>query len=117
MSATSAQARQRDRRPSRAPAVVIVGAGPRGTGLLERLIANAPELLPDGALTVHVVDPYPAGAGHLWRREQSPLLWANSMAQDVTMFTDASCRIAGPIKAGPTPGVGSAGTAERLPGS
>ena len=45
--------------------IVIVGAGPRGTGVLERLAASAPELHPDG-LDVHLVDPYPpvpAGSG------------------------------------------------------
>ena len=26
------------------PSLVIVGAGPRGTGLIERIAANAPEL-------------------------------------------------------------------------
>ena len=48
--------------------IVIVGAGPRGTGLLERLAASAPELHPDG-LDVHLVDPYPPGRGpHLAAR-------------------------------------------------
>lgn len=42
--------------------LVIVGAGPRGTGLLERIAANAPELLPaDAPLHIHLVDPYPPG--------------------------------------------------------
>ena len=29
-------------------AIAIVGAGPRGAGLLERIAASVPELLPDG---------------------------------------------------------------------
>ena len=66
-----------------AAAIAIVGAGPRGAGLLERLAASAPELHP-GPLTVHLVDPYPAGAGRIWRHDQSPLLAMNSMAADVT---------------------------------
>ncbi|HEY6797295.1 MAG TPA: FAD/NAD(P)-binding protein [Kineosporiaceae bacterium] len=82
--------------------VVIVGGGPRGTGLVERLVANAPELLGDAALTVHVVEPFTIGAGRIWRSDQSPLLWANSQAEDMTMFTDASCRIEGPVVPGPT---------------
>ena len=86
--------------------VVVVGGGPRGSGLLERLVANAPELL-GGVLgkvpvTVHVVEPHTLGAGRIWRYEQSPLLWANSQAEDMTMFTDGSCRIAGPVVPGPT---------------
>lgn len=81
--------------------IVIVGAGPRGTGLLERLAAGAPELHPDG-LDVHLVDPYPPGAGRIWRHAQSPLLAMNSMAADVTMYTDDSVVCEGPIAPGPS---------------
>ena len=37
--------------------VVVVGGGPRGSGLVERLVANAPELLAGTPVTVHVVEP------------------------------------------------------------
>ena len=84
-------------------AIAIVGAGPRGAGLLERIAASVPELLPRvGALDVHLIDPYPAGAGRIWRHDQSPLLAMNSMAADVTMFTDDSVRCDGPIVSGPS---------------
>ena len=81
--------------------VVIVGAGPRGAGVLERLAASAPELHP-GGLDVHLVDPYPPGAGRIWRHAQSPLLAMNSMAADVTMYTDESVVCDGPIAPGPS---------------
>jgi uncharacterized NAD(P)/FAD-binding protein YdhS len=81
--------------------IVIVGAGPRGAGVLERLAASAPELHPDG-LDVHLVDPYPPGAGRIWRHAQSPLLAMNSMAADVTMYTDDSVVCEGPIAPGPS---------------
>ena len=81
--------------------MVIVGAGPRGAGVLERLAASAPELHP-GGLDVHLVDPYPPGAGRIWRHEQSPLLAMNSMAADVTMYTDESVVCDGPIAPGPS---------------
>jgi len=84
-----------------AAAIAIVGAGPRGVGLLERLAASAPELH-RGPLTVHLIDPHPAGAGRIWRHAQSPLLAMNSMAADVTMYTDDSVRCAGPIRPGPS---------------
>ncbi|MFJ3229116.1 FAD/NAD(P)-binding protein [Streptomyces sp. NPDC086783] len=84
------------------PSLVIVGAGPRGTGLLERIAANAPELYAGSGLDIHLVDPYPPGGGRIWREEQSPLLWMNSQAQDVTMFTDESVAMAGPVREGPT---------------
>ncbi|MCT4357329.1 FAD/NAD(P)-binding protein [Streptomyces sp. Je 1-79] len=92
-------------RPSDAPArrsLVIVGAGPRGTGVLERIAANAPELHDGSGLDIHLVDPYPPGGGRIWRHDQSPLLWMNSQARDVTMFTDETVEIAGPALPGPT---------------
>lgn len=86
------------------PAVLaVVGAGPRATGLLERIAANLPELWPGAAgLHVHLVDPHPPGPGRIWRHDQSPLLRMNSMAQDVTMFTDESSTLEGPIRPGPS---------------
>ncbi len=84
------------------PSLVIVGAGPRATGLLERIAANAPDVYGGARLDIHLVDPYPAGAGRVWRYEQSPLLWMNSMAEDVTMFLDESVECAGPVRHGPS---------------
>ncbi|MFI9052684.1 FAD/NAD(P)-binding protein [Streptomyces sp. NPDC053427] len=88
--------------PRPRPSVVIVGAGPRGTGVLERIAANAPELYRDRPLDLHLVDPYPPGGGRIWRAAQSPLLWMNSTAEDVTMFTDDSVDLAGPVRPGPS---------------
>ena len=82
--------------------VAIVGAGPGGTSFLERLLASVPELLADEPLEIHLVDPFPPGAGRIWRYDQSPLLRMNSMAEDVTMFTDDSVRCDGPIRPGPS---------------
>lgn len=82
-----------------ATTVVFVGGGPRVVSLVERLAAN---LLPtDAPLHLHVVDPHPAGGGRIWRREQSELLWMNSRAKDVTIFTDDSVTCDGPIATGP----------------
>ncbi|MFH8492846.1 FAD/NAD(P)-binding protein [Streptomyces coeruleorubidus] len=83
--------------------LVVVGAGPRATGLLERIAANAAELW-DGEreLRIHLVDPHPPGPGRIWRHEQSALLRMNSMAEDVTMFTDESSTIEGPVRPGPS---------------
>ncbi len=66
--------------------IAIVGAGPRGLGILERLTANAA----DTGLDIHLVDPYPAGGGRIWRRGQATLLWMNSAGADVTLFPDGS---------------------------
>ncbi|GFE25973.1 FAD/NAD(P)-binding protein [Streptomyces nigrescens] len=88
--------------PSGRPSVVIVGAGPRGTGLIERIAANAPELYGDAPLDLHLVDPHPPGGGRIWRAGQSPLLWMNSTAEDVTMFTDETVELDGPVRPGPS---------------
>lgn len=82
---------------------MIVGGGPRAVGLVERLAANAAELLPaDHPLEIHLVDPHPPGGGRVWRPDQPALLRMNSMAEDVTMFTDASSTVEGPIRPGPS---------------
>ncbi|MGW0187009.1 FAD/NAD(P)-binding protein [Streptomyces sp. NPDC003362] len=82
--------------------LVIVGAGPRGTGVLERIAANAAGSVPGTGLDIHLVDPYPPGPGRIWRTAQSPLLWMNSRAEDVTVFTDDTVEMAGPVQEGPT---------------
>lgn len=84
-------------------ALAVVGAGPRGTSVLERVCASAAELLgAGGLLTVHVVDPEPPGAGRVWRTRQSAELLMNTVASQVTLFTDASVEAGGPIRPGPT---------------
>ncbi|WP_438363797.1 FAD/NAD(P)-binding protein [Streptomyces hyaluromycini] len=83
--------------------VALVGAGPRGTSVLERLCASAPELLPPGRrLTVHVIDPAQPGPGRVWRTTQSAELLMNTVASQVTLFTDASVDCAGPVLPGPS---------------
>lgn len=84
-----------------APGLVIVGGGPRAAMLLERLAANHREL-GAGSLDIQVIDPFPPGAGRIWRSDQSPLLKLNSMAMDVSMFTDASVTCEGPSAPGPS---------------
>jgi hypothetical protein len=86
----------------RAPfTLAVVGAGPRGVGVLERLGANS-GLPRDRRLEVHLIDPFPPGPGRVWRYDQSPLLRMNSMPEDVTMFTDDSVKMAGPVRPGPS---------------
>ncbi|HET9172777.1 MAG TPA: FAD/NAD(P)-binding protein [Actinospica sp.] len=82
--------------------VCIIGAGPRGLSVLERLCAN--ERARPGArrLVVHVVDPGRPGAGGVWRVDQSRHLLMNTVSSQVTVFTDASARIEGPIEPGPS---------------
>ncbi len=82
--------------------VCIVGAGPRGTVALERICANTPEIAGGTPVEVHVVDPYPAGGGRVWQLGQSRRLLMNTVAGDVTVFTDDTVTCEGPLTFGPT---------------
>lgn len=80
----------------------VVGAGPRGLSVVERLCANERAHPAWGRVRIHVIDPYPAGAGAVWRADQNRLLLMNTVASQVTAFTDESARIAGPVEPGPS---------------
>ncbi|MEV6962742.1 FAD/NAD(P)-binding protein [Streptomyces sp. NPDC051207] len=82
--------------------VCLVGAGPRGLSVLERLCAHERKSPRWEAVTVHVVDPDPPGAGRVWRPAQSRHLLMNTVASQVTVYTDASVRIDGPLEEGPS---------------
>lgn len=82
-------------------AIGIVGAGPRGLAVLERLHAGA-GAAPDRQLTVHLIDPYLGRGGAVWRVDQSGELLMNTVAAQITMFADESVDCAGPIAPGPS---------------
>nr|WP_306428261.1 FAD/NAD(P)-binding protein [Brevibacterium sp. 68QC2CO] len=67
--------------------VAIVGAGPRGTSVLERLSAYA-STVPHRTLHVHVCDDAEAGPGEIWDPEQPRELLLNATARQLTLFTD-----------------------------
>ncbi|MEU8890407.1 FAD/NAD(P)-binding protein [Streptomyces sp. NPDC048442] len=81
--------------------VGIVGMGPRGLITLERLCANAAADLSAEPVTVHTIDPAPAGAGRVWRTDQPVQLLMNTVAEQITVFTDESVSCAGPVVPGP----------------
>ncbi|MER5948056.1 FAD/NAD(P)-binding protein [Streptomyces sp. NPDC001904] len=85
-----------DQRPL---AVAVVGLGPRGLSVLERLCANARH--EPRPLTVHLIEPHEPGAGAVWRRDQSRHLLMNTVASQITAWTDCSSRIEGPVEPGP----------------
>ncbi|MEV0493178.1 FAD/NAD(P)-binding protein [Streptomyces atratus] len=81
--------------------VCLVGAGPRGLSVLERLCANERTSPSHRAVTVHVVDPYAPGPGKVWRTGQSRRLLMNTVASQVTVFTDRTVTMDGPVAEGP----------------
>ncbi|MGW5680245.1 FAD/NAD(P)-binding protein, partial [Streptomyces sp. NPDC003860] len=60
--------------------ICVIGAGPRGLSLLERLCANERARPGRGELVIHVVDPAVPGAGAVWRSDQSRHLLMNTVA-------------------------------------
>ncbi len=58
----------------------LIGAGPRGTSVLERLLANWAAAAPDATLHIDVIDPFPAGPGHVWQPGQSRLYLMNTQS-------------------------------------
>ncbi|WP_083885529.1 FAD/NAD(P)-binding protein [Nocardia thailandica] len=82
--------------------LVVVGAGPRGVIATERLCANVIDLGIKTATTIHLVDPYPAGGGRIWNTDQPRSLLMNTVASDITVFTDSTVQCDGPIVPGPS---------------
>lgn len=95
------------------PAVAIIGVGPRGLTVLERLVAlaakrfagtvgasrSAADATTETALTIHLIDPYPPGAGIVWRTDQPESLLMNTTIAEQTVFPDSSCSFLGPDEA------------------
>lgn len=88
---------QRDRVKS----IAIIGLGPRGTSVLERITENARRDA-EGSVEVHVFDATIPGAGAVWDPTQSPLLLMNTVTSQVSLFTDGSVECEGPIVRGPS---------------
>jgi methylaspartate mutase epsilon subunit len=73
--------------PNVDPTIVIVGAGPRGLSVLERLVTIGSTIAaPPSNLTVEIVDPYEPGAGRIWRSDQSGALLMNTVIGQITIF-------------------------------
>ncbi|WP_312755589.1 FAD/NAD(P)-binding protein [Rummeliibacillus suwonensis] len=82
--------------------IAIIGIGPRGLSVLERLISNIAENKLEQDIEICVVDPYSFGAGKVWRTDQSKCLLMNTVASQITLFTDSSVDCSGPINDGPS---------------
>jgi hypothetical protein len=60
--------------------VAVIGAGPRGISVVERVLAGYLALAPDErpALGITILDPFNPGPGHVWRTGQSRLFLMNT---------------------------------------
>lgn len=89
--------------PAARTEICVVGAGPRGISVTERLLANARQRGPSaGRLVVHLVDPMLGAGGRVWSVDQPDVLLMNTIASQITMFTDESVICEGPVVRGPS---------------
>lgn len=101
--------------------LVIVGGGPRGVSVVERLIARArraeahPPRDSERSLDIDIIDPYPVGGGQVWRDDQNPWFINNTSALRNTLFVDEELPITGPIVTGPSVAEWAEHVAPRLP--
>ena len=78
----------------------IIGVGPRGLTLLERIVANERQR-PSGEIEIILFDPNVPGAG-CHDPAQSDIHLVNTVAGQLTVFADASVVDAGPVVEGPS---------------
>ncbi|MCX7543371.1 FAD/NAD(P)-binding protein [Corynebacterium sp. P5848] len=88
--------------PGTTQSIAIIGAGPRGTSVLERLGAAVQAIPDQGPLTVHLIDDSQHGSGEIWRTDQPSELCMNTLAGAVTMFTEPGSTVSAPVFRGPT---------------
>ena len=60
--------------------VAIIGAGPRGISVVDRLLALRRAAQDRPPLSIELIDPYEPGPGHVWRTGQSRLFLMNTPA-------------------------------------
>ena len=83
------------------PSIAIVGAGPRGISLVERLAAHLRATPLNSPLRLHIIDDAPLGAGRIWDTEQTRTLCMNTLAGAVTLFTEPNSTTTAPVLEGP----------------
>lgn len=81
--------------------LVIVGGGPRGISVLDRVVTRTPADATSFPPIV-LVEPVPGGGGKVWRPDQPAGLLMNTMNADNTVFPDGSVRLDSPVGTGPT---------------
>lgn len=80
--------------------IAIVGAGPRGISITERIAAYLRGT--SEPLALHVIDDAQLGAGRIWDTEQTRTLCMNTLAGAVTLFTEPGSTVGAPVLEGPT---------------
>ncbi|MFI5533287.1 FAD/NAD(P)-binding protein [Kitasatospora sp. NPDC051853] len=94
-----------DRNPQAPLSLGIIGSGPRGLSVLERLAAR----LNDGELSgrqvrIHLIDAVEVGSGRVWRTDQDDWFTMNTVVGQVTMYSGDPD--GGPARPGAGPSLG-----------
>ncbi len=83
--------------------IALIGMGPRGISVLERLAALTPQITNEATpITVHAIDDAQHGAGRIWETDQTHTLCMNTLAGAVTLFTEPGASVHSPVVEGPT---------------
>ena len=67
--------------------IAIIGSGPRGMSVLERLVARINEASNKNDIEIYLIDDGYVGFGRVWATDQSPNLLMNTVAQEVSAFS------------------------------
>ncbi|MFV0128563.1 FAD/NAD(P)-binding protein [Streptomyces sp. HMX112] len=88
--------------------LVIIGSGPRGISVLERLAVHATAEAAAGGtprpVRVHLIDATEVGAGRVWRTDQDDWFTMNTVISQVTMYSGDPD--GGPARPGAGPSLG-----------
>lgn len=82
-------------------AIAIIGMGPRGLNVLERITAYACDQKNHQNIAVHLIDPGVPGEG-VHHSSQPDYLQLNTVASQITLFMDPTVVEAGPLIEGPS---------------
>lgn len=81
--------------------VAVVGSGPRGLAVVERMAARLAENPPARPVELSLIDAVEVGCGRIWRTDQPDWFLMNTVAGEVTIFSGPSD--SGPPRAGAGP--------------
>ncbi|GAA3486975.1 FAD/NAD(P)-binding protein [Streptomyces cremeus] len=85
--------------------IAVIGTGPRGISVLERLAVRLAEgELADHTVRIHVIDATEPGAGRVWRTDQDEWFTMNTVVGQVTMYSGVPD--GGPARPGAGPSLG-----------
>src|SRR3954452_23843048 len=75
--------------------IAIIGTGPRGLSVLERLLIRLRQVPAAGGVVMWAVDQVDHASGRIWRTSQDPWLAANATAAELTIRSPDSPLAAG----------------------